>query len=193
MISLGLSWCFVELIPNYCENSYNTIFKFNFLFRVYPLEGVSLAVLEILMKGDISDSKDLPSVQRLVFLSPDFAACSFRLRAALLGSFACSGVFPASWTDGCPSLSLGIAVSSCPRSRSAADPAAMAVPGLCPWSRQPKKEHEAACLCRPCRVPINRSHQQFTFLNPRLGFIFRICHSAQAKPFPFLVVFLKAA
>lgn len=53
-------------------------------------------VLEILMKGDISDSKDLPSVQRFVFLSPDFAGCFFRLREALLGSFACSGVFPAS-------------------------------------------------------------------------------------------------
>lgn len=46
-----------------------------------------MVVSEILMRDNISDPKDLSGVQRFLFLSPDFPACSLRLQEVLLGSF----------------------------------------------------------------------------------------------------------
>lgn len=130
------------------EELFHARFIFNFLLYVYIFEGVRVVLVEILMRGNISDSKDLSSVQRFLFLSPDFSACSSRLQEVLLGSFTCSRMLSECRMNVC-SLSLGIAAGELPALQSpckrqeqqrACDPA------------KPEEEQGAGSLSQHCRV-----------------------------------------
>lgn len=71
---LGSVLMFCRTDSHLLEELFHARFAFNFLLCVYILEGVNVVVLEILMRDNISDSKDLSSVQRFFFLSPDSSA-----------------------------------------------------------------------------------------------------------------------
>lgn len=148
VISLGLFWRFVELIPIYCKNSHKTEFKFNFLLRIYILEGVSVVVLEILIRDGISDSKYLPSIQGCFFLCPDFLPAPSDCRKFRSGHSLATGCYV--HTELMYAVChLAFLLFFCWRSPRVVKTveAAMAITGVCLWSCKVKERNAGLCVC----------------------------------------------